>query len=110
MATHALGKEGERDPSPESCGSQKPDCPFSAVRRKLRISLVEMAARAGIEPASVFLQAALAALGSESGDAANAQYSAQFLRELAEVASAWAKLPPEIRFAVVALVRTGGRQ
>ena len=41
-----------RDPSPESCGSQKPDCPFSAVRRKLRISLVEMAARAGIEPAT----------------------------------------------------------
>lgn len=69
----------------------------------------KMAARVGIEPASVFLQAALSALGWESEDKAGAQHSAQILGELAVVAAGWGNLSPEMRFAVMALVRAGGR-
>jgi hypothetical protein len=66
-----------------------------------------MAARAGIEPAAAFLQAAIEASSCGSGTEGCAQRDAQKLGELAEVVNAWAKLPGEIRFSVVALVRAG---
>jgi hypothetical protein len=66
----------------------------------------EMAARAGIEPASAFLEVAAALISCEIGRKAEAQHGAQIFLSLAEVASKWAQLPTEIRFAVLALVRT----
>jgi hypothetical protein len=60
-----------------------------------------MAAQAGIEPASAFLQVAVSALTCESAPMAGAQGGAQIVRELAEVVRAWQSLPAQIRFAVV---------
>jgi len=68
-----------------------------------------MAARAGIEPATAFLQAAVEALSCENGVSHHAQRDAQKLGELAEIVNAWAKLPAEIQFAMLALVRAGKR-
>ena len=65
-----------------------------------------MAAQAGIEPATAFLQAAVNALTCESAPTSGAQHGAQISRELAEVVRAWQVLRPQIRFAVLALVRT----
>jgi hypothetical protein len=67
----------------------------------------EMAARAGIEPAAAFLQAAIGALSCASQDKGCAQWDAQKCGELAEIVATWAKLPHEIRFSVMALVRAG---
>lgn len=71
-----------------------------------------MAARAGIEPASAFLEVAAALLSSEIGHFAQAQHGAQIFRELAQVVQAWIKLPAEIRYSVLALVNAakGGQQ
>ena len=66
-----------------------------------------MAARAGIEPASAFLQAVLALLSWKSEADTDVQHSAQIFRELATVAMGWRNLPVEIRLAVLALVKTG---
>jgi hypothetical protein len=66
-----------------------------------------MAARAGIEPATAFLQAAINALSCVSEDGGCAQWDAQKCGEFAEIIATWAKLPPEIRFSVMALVRAG---
>ena len=65
-----------------------------------------MAAQARIEPASAFLQAAVNALSCESGQGGGAQHGAQILRDLAEVVRTWESVPAQIRFAVLALVRT----
>ena len=66
-----------------------------------------MAARAGSDPAAAFLQAAIEALSCGSGVGHDAQRDSQKLGDLAEVVNAWGKLPAEIRFSVVALVRAG---
>ena len=70
------------------------------------ISLKGMAARAGIEPATGFLQAVITALTSGSDKKADAQYGAQKLPELTEVVAAWWSLAPEIRAAIVTMART----
>jgi hypothetical protein len=65
----------------------------------------KLAARVGIEPAAVFLQAAVDVLIYESEFLADAQHSAQNSRELADVVRAWQRLPHQIRLAVLALVK-----
>lgn len=67
---------------------------------------MEMAARAGIETAAAFLQAVIKELGCRTASSGGAQHGAQNEGELAEIIREWAKLLPEIKFALLALVRT----
>lgn len=68
-----------------------------------------MAARVGIEPAAAVLEAAIATATCEKRCGAGAQHGAQNLRDLAEVLLAWWVVAPEIRAAIVTMVRTAGR-
>ena len=69
----------------------------------------KLAARAGIEPASVVLEAAIAALRYETEKSTGAQHGAQISGALAEVVKIWPGLPAEIRAAVATLVRAAGK-
>jgi len=71
--------------------------------------VIAMAARAGIEPASAFLQAVITALTSESVSDAGAQKRAQDLCELSEVLGTWWSIAPEIRAAILTMVRAAKR-
>ena len=68
-----------------------------------------MAARVGIEPASAFLQAAIAAISSESVQSSGAQHGAQKILDLTEVLGAWWAVGPEIRAAILTMVRSARR-
>lgn len=81
----------------------------SKTPRDLQVPWGRMAARAGIEPASDFLQAVVAALTSESVRNAGAQHGAQNLCELTEVLAAWWSVAPEIRAAILTMARTARR-
>jgi hypothetical protein len=70
-----------------------------------RISLMETAARAGIEPVLAFFQACAETVASEIEKSADAQLRAQKLAELQEIISAWPKLSPELRAACLAVTR-----
>jgi len=63
-----------------------------------------MAARAGIEPATRLLQAALKLITCESGQSENAQIDAQKLGQLVQVVEAWSGLSLVLRAAVLAVV------
>jgi hypothetical protein len=68
--------------------------------------ILEMATRAGIEPAVAFLQAAIEASSCGSGFEGCAQRDALVLGELAVLIENWTKLLPEIRSAILTLVRS----
>jgi hypothetical protein len=65
-----------------------------------------MAARAGIEPVVGFLQACVTAAVSEIAKSPDAHIGTQKLWELCEAVAAWSKLSPELRAAVLAVVRS----
>jgi hypothetical protein len=73
---------------------------------KSRISLMEMAARAGIEPMLRFLEACAAAISSECTKTTDAHIRAQELASLTKIILTWPKLSGEFRAAVQA-VTTG---
>jgi hypothetical protein len=79
---------------------------FFRVFRKSRISLMEMAARAGIEPCIRFLEACVAAISSESAKSGDALPSAQELASLTKIVVAWLKFSGMSRAAVVALTQS----
>ena len=64
-----------------------------------------MAARAGIEPASGLVEAVVRSITCEIAKTASAPLDAQLLPELCLLVGAWPKLPHEIRFSILALVR-----
>jgi len=65
-----------------------------------------MAARAGIEPVVGFLQVCVMAAASEIAKADDVQIRTQKFGELREVVEAWPKLTPELRAAVLAVIRS----
>jgi hypothetical protein len=67
---------------------------------------LELGAGAGFEPAASFFQAVVDALSCELGQSAERQPCAQRLWELAELVKTWPQVTPEIRSAVLTLVRT----
>ena len=64
-----------------------------------------MAARAGIEPVTEFLQACVEAVASEISKSADAHIGTQKLMGLREVIKTWPNLTPELRTAVVAVTQ-----
>jgi len=64
-----------------------------------------MAARAAIEPASALVEAVIRSATCETAKRASAPLDAQLLRDLDLLVGAWPKLPREIRFSILALVR-----
>ena len=68
-----------------------------------------MAARAGIETAYKVIQDALSVTGYETFEIGWEQSGAQSIIGLDEIVAAWRKLSPEIRFSIIALVRTHNR-
>lgn len=66
--------------------------------------------RAGIETAYKLLEALLEAVPCENTANGGAQCGAQKSGELVEIMLEWAKLPPEIRIALITLVRSASRR
>jgi len=64
-----------------------------------------MAARAGIEPASALVETVGGEATSRIAEKGRALLDAQGLVELGSLVAAWPKLPREIRFSILALVR-----
>lgn len=67
--------------------------------------ILEMAVRAGIEPASASSKAAIREATCEIEKDRCAPLDSQSLLELGYLVGAWLKLPREIRFAMLALAR-----
>jgi hypothetical protein len=70
---------------------------------------LQLGAGAGFETAVVFMEAVIKELGYKNGSSGEAQYGAQKQGDLAKIIGEWAKLPADIKSALLALVCAANR-